>query len=112
MKEQLTDAATSKGVLLIHELGDLLIDSRNLIPLVLAFGLGWLYSLSPKITRMNRISDKKFHVYSCNVIVVIVGFVILNYDAEPKTLMASLMFVIGASVLLPAAYFKWIHKGE
>ena len=110
MTNQVTEAASNSIASLITELGDLLIDPMNMIPLILAFGIGRLYSLSPHIVRMKRLSDKKFHVYLCNAIVSGIGFIALNYHVDPRTLMASLMLVVGASILLPAAYFRWAQK--
>lgn len=110
MREDIAATAASRAPELVNQLFDLLVQPANLMPLILAFGLGWLYSLSPNITKMKRLTDKKFHVYSCNLIVSVVAFIAINYDVEAKLLMSSLMFVAGSSILLPAIYFKWAHK--
>lgn len=110
MSEDIAATVATRSPELINQLFDLIVQPANLMPLILAFGLGWLYSLSPHITRMKRLSDKKFHVYSCNLFVSVSAFIAINYDAEAKLLMSSLMFVAGSSVLLPAVYFKWFKK--
>ena len=102
----ITNAATSNSVELINAIADLLINPENLIPLIFAFGTGWLYSLSPYIIKMKTIQAKKFHVYGCNAILATLGYTALHYDADLKPLLSSLMFIFGVSILLPAIYFK------
>ncbi len=113
MAEQHTDitqAATGSGAELITAIADLLINPENLIPLIFAFGAGWLYSLSPYIVNMKTVTAKKFNVYGCNAIVSTLGYTAIHYDAELKPLLSSLMFIFGASILLPALYFKFFPK--
>ena len=102
----ITDAATTSGAELVNAIADLLINPENLIPLIFAFGAGWLYSLSPYIVNMKTVTAKKFHVYGCNAVFATLGYTALHYDADLKPLISSLMFIFGASILLPAIYFK------
>ena len=108
--DDITGAATSNSVELINAIADLLINPENLIPLIFAFGAGWLYSLSPYIINMKTVQAKKFHVYGCNAILATLGYTALHYDADLKPLLSSLMFIFGASILLPAVYFKVFKK--
>jgi hypothetical protein len=109
-EKAVTSALSGRSVDLLNSIADLLIDPANLIPLLFAFGIGWLYSLSPSINRMKRVSDKKFRIYSCNFVVSICAFMLLHYKADLSLLLSSIMFVGAASILLPAVYFRWFHK--
>lgn len=106
----LTHAATSNSIELINTIADLLINPENLIPLIFAFGAGWLYSLSPYVVNMKTLNAKKFHVYGCNAFFACSGYIVLHYDADIKALVSSTMFIFGAAILLPAIYFKFFPK--
>lgn len=99
-----------RAVDLINELSELLIDPASLVALLFAFAMGWLYSLTPYIKNKARASDRKLHVYGCDAIVAAVAYIALNRHEDPKTVLASLLFVIAASVLLPLVYFTWLSR--
>ena len=83
----------------------LLLQPRNLIPLLFAFAIGFVFSTSKFLCV--RKHEKKWYVYTCNVVVAIISFAALNYDSLIDTLLASMMLVAAASILLPAVYFKF-----
>ncbi|MCH9712736.1 MAG: hypothetical protein K0U20_08950 [Proteobacteria bacterium] len=103
-------AATNGSVELINAITTLLINPENFIPLIFAFGAGWLYSLSPYIVNMKTLQAKKFNVYACNAVFAVSGYVALHYDAPIKPLLSSAMFIFGVSILLPAIYFRIFPK--
>jgi len=80
-----------------------------LFPLGFGLSLGFIVSICPGVSRLNRRSDKAFYIYIANALGSGASFIAINYD-DLATAMGLLTFVMASSVILPVIYFKYLDK--
>jgi len=83
---------------------DVIVHPTIFIPLLFGLAVGFIVSVSPHVSRIQRHSDREFYIYITNGTVASVTFVLLNLD-KMFVALQMVVFVFGSAVVIPWLFF-------